>query len=290
VAVAALRFRSSGVEIWLADDRGEPTERLGVIAGDARAEPFPIRVIEELRGHLVKLDIVPADPAESDEDEPRARPASAAKTPRSAAPVTPRDDGVATSSKSVEAGARTPRRRLWAEAGGAATIAAGGFGGIVQALVGVRVEPEEQIGLGALALLPLTANEVQEAEGTAEALVNLFAVAIDYRLGDSSSSVTGTIGLGGGVAVLAMEGDAVSPYTATKDRVALGVAFLRGGVGYRFNDWLGVHGGPMLGVSAPRSVVKVRGRDVAAWGRAFASAFVGLEFGVPTPFDGAGEP
>jgi hypothetical protein len=157
----------------------------------------------------------------------------------------------------------------------------GGIGGTPQALLGLAYEDPGGLGIGVRALLPVTDNRVSAPEGEADVNVNLFIGSLELRPPVWKEWLIGAE-LGGGALLLAMQAAPRPSYVGTQDRLASGVLFASLGAGRSLADWLRLRVSAIGGVSAPRPVVRFAGREVAAWGRAFAAMALEPEATLPS--------
>jgi hypothetical protein len=244
-----------------------------VVRAPADGDGFALRVVEQVRGRLVELRLLPP--------EPEAVPATSAEKPPGGA-ATPAGEKAALETNQTKtiggppSGAETPTLGLMV--GGALTGASGGVGLTPGVALGLRLEPASRFSAALHALLPIVENEVNAPEGEASIRVNLFFAELGYRLAPSTSRFQPEIGAGAGLVVLPMEGETSEPREAHKDQLVAGVYFLGVGAGVAVEPWLRVRGGLRAGTSAPRPVVVFDGNEVAAWGRGFFAATLEAEF------------
>jgi hypothetical protein len=143
-----------------------------------------------------------------------------------------------------------------------------------------RFEPDPRWSVGVVALLPVASSDVSAPEGEAEVSATLVTAELGYspRLHDRWF-VAG--GVGGGVLVLALSGEASDAYVARDDRLTAGVYYAHASAGRKLTDWLRLRAGLLAGMSAPRPVLRFDGREVASWGRAFGGMAINAEIGFP---------
>jgi len=249
----------------------------------ADGEFFATRVVELVRGRLVELRLLPAS-------EPTPASGSGAAPDHVASPPATAGAGIT----AAPAGERAPSDRgvggpaadhslapmIWLSAGAAGTIASGGLGPTLQAGLGLRVEPSERWSIAALALLPLSVNEVAEPEGEAEVRVDLLVGEVGYSLlVDRRFRLE--IGPGAGIVMLPMAGEAAAPLEGHDEQIVSGVFFARGGGSFVVAPWFALRVSLRAGLSAPRPVVRFDSREVAAWGHGFGLAMLEGSFGWP---------
>jgi hypothetical protein len=237
----------------------------------ADGDGFATRVVEQVRGHLVELRLLPGD-AGSQPTRPKdsALPADArsldAPPPDARSPDAP-----------LARGAPAAGPHLGVSVGASAAAAFGGVGVTPGLSLGLRVEPSEQWSVTAHALLPITENEVSGPEGEADLLVNLFLADVAYRLPILSSRWELAFGPGAGILSMPMSAETSAPRTASSDRTTSAVFFAHGGVGWSATPWLRARASLRAGVVTPRPVVLFDGREVAAWGHGFLAATLEAE-------------
>jgi hypothetical protein len=87
-------------------------------------------------------------------------------------------------------------------------------------------------------------------------------------------------GAGGAIARLASSGTTATPGFDTRDAVSVTAGpLVRAAVALEITPSLRARAALASGVTFPRAVVSFGGRDVADWGRPFALATLGLEWG-----------
>jgi hypothetical protein len=242
-----------------------------VVRAPADGDGFALRVVEQVRGRLVELRLLPP--------EPEAVPTtSAEQQPGVAATAAGEKTALDNNQTRPSAGALAETPTLGLTVGGAVTGASGGVGLTPGVALGLRLEPASRFSAALHALLPIVENEVNAPEGEASIRVNLFFAELGYRLASPSARFQPEVGAGAGLVVLPMEGETSEPREAHKDQLVAGVYFLGVGAGVAALPWLRVRGGLRAGTSAPRPVVVFDGREVAAWGRGFFAATLEAEF------------
>lgn len=239
-----------------------------VVRAPADGDGFALRVVEQVRGRLVELKLLPPEPAT--DAETTAGAVAASESEKAALDTNPKraTDGVPST--------ETPTLGL--TVGGAVTGASGGVGLTPGVALGLRLEPAARFSAALRALLPIVENEVNAPEGEASVRVNLFLAEVGYRLAPPSAVLQPELGAGAGLVVLPMEGETTEPLEAHKDQLVAGVYFLSAGAGISLEPWLRLRGGVRGGLSAPRPVIAFDGRDVATWGRGFFAATIEAEF------------
>jgi len=267
-ADAALALESAEVVRLHVPAVGEKPAYDAVVARTREdGDGFASRVVEQLRGRLVDLALLP-----------EARPAASAEaaTPppvRVSTPPPPRDEGTSRTAPPGEA----PMLALLA--GGGASVAAGGLGAVPAVALGLRAEPGFGLAISGRALIPLTDATVSTAEGEADVDVQLFLGDIALRLLAPSPAFVVEAGAGGGFGLLPVDAEAVAPYEAANDRLVTGLFYLHAGAGFSVTSWLRLRAVVRAGLNAPRPVVRFDGEEVASWGRAFTAATLEGELG-----------
>jgi hypothetical protein len=247
------------VRIYVAASGEHGDYRAVVERAPADGDGFALRVVEQVRGRLVELRLLPP--------EPESRAAPVASTP-------PEPD----TSPGVEV---PPPPTLGLAVGGAMSVAAGGIGVAPAIALGLRLEPSARFSASLHALLPVVDNEVNEPEGEASVLVNLFLAELGYRFARPGARFQPEVGAGAGLVVLPLEGEAAPPREGHDDQLVAGVYFLGLGAGYSIEPWLELRAGARVGLSAPRPAIRFSEREVAAWGRPFFAATLAAEFQLP---------
>jgi len=265
---------SAEIHVSLAD--GAIVRTLARRGGERDA--FALRIVEDVYARLVELNLVEPRAA-SARTAPAAPPATteAAQTTPPAAPANP-----PLLSPNAD---RTPRAgeqwsKLWLLGGIAGTWPAGAIGATAQGVLGAELEPARRVTLAARAFLPLTENNLVEREGSADVNVSLFTADAAYTLLESGSKLSLLAGLGAGVLVLDMQGEATEPLAGQSERTAVALGFAQASVAWSAASWLRFRLSLLGGSSAPRPVVRFADREVAAWGRLFVAAAVSSEFGL----------
>jgi hypothetical protein len=274
-AVALIRLVSpdrAELEFRTAEGPGKTSLLRRPTDGDA----FALRIVEEARARLVELEIIEDSPPPARSEPAAPAPAEPRDLARSPEPArAPERDRV------LARGGRSSPPKLWASGGLAASAPAGGLGATLHAAFGARIEPTSRFSLSAQALLPVTENNLNRPEGSADANVSLFFGKLSYGFAQPARNLSVEGGLGAGVVVLSMNAEAQPPRSAATDRLTAGVYFLHGGAVWTLASWFRLSAALLGGVSAPRPVLRFEGREVATWGRPFAGFGLATEFGLP---------
>jgi hypothetical protein len=285
-AVAAVRVLAPGrVELWFpeAHDSGALEASEVLVATEDEEETFAARIMEDVRAHLVKLDLLPGTASPATPPPERATPSTA--PPAAPLPAPPRTAPESSTSRDATR-ARTPLahprndRPWWAETGVGATVATGGVPGTLQAIVGLGAS-RGNFELEAFGLLPLTDATVTGREGSTDVSATLLGARARYVLSARDAALRGAVGAGSGALVLGMRGEASSPYVGHGESATTAAFFVDAGVSYRVAGWLGLRLSTLVGVCAPRPVVVFAGHDIATWGRTFGTLIATVELGMP---------
>jgi hypothetical protein len=274
-ALAVVRVVSADrVELEIA---GAVPELRAVERRAGEGDSFALRAAEELRGRLTELNLLPA-PAPSaavpDPPPPAPAPIAASPSPPPSPAPPPADRGPSRAPTGAEA-------RLWARGGAGVLAPFGGVGPTGLAVLGLGVEPfHPSWELSAVAMLPLTENEVTEAEGEAEVGVHAFLGELEHHAAFSAKWFL-SAAVGGGALVLETRAETVSPFVAHDETLVAGIYFVRVGLVRRVAPWLRLRASALGGVSAPRPLIRFDDRDVAAWGRTFGGVTLDAELGMP---------
>jgi hypothetical protein len=167
-------------------------------------------------------------------------------------------------------------RRLWIETAAAGLASPGGVGPSMGGWAALRVDLGRLASLSLLGLVPLTQPRVDGAEGTARIRTFLIGAAVDLRMTRPSWEVRGGAGLAR--SVTAMTGDtAQAGYGNFDDTAASFSPFARSSLHVAISERLYACAGMMVGVTAPRVVIRFGDRDAATWGRPWVLGTLGLE-------------
>jgi hypothetical protein len=291
-ATAVIRLASADraeVAVGLADGAISRTLTRRPTDGDS----FALRVVEEVYARLVELRVIEprsdstAPPSQSAGGTREASPGSEpVETRRDPSPVsTPGSSHPGQPPAPADRRPDQPRTgaeaRLFLSGGLGISQPAGGVSGSLHGAIGVRLEPARRFAAAAHAFLPLTENNLSEPEGSADVNVNLFLGQIEYALLAPARTLELNAGLGAGVVVLAMHGEAEQPRTGQEQRTIAGVYFLNSSLAWSLTPWFRLRATVLGGLSAPRPVLRFENRPVASWGRPFAAAALTSEFGLP---------
>jgi hypothetical protein len=315
--VAVVRVVSaSRVELRVAALDGH-VSRIELVRADGEGDSFALRVIEQARARLVDLgwevpaerspagnagsasaaELSPpgnAESASAAEPSPPGNAESASAAPNAGERASPvasvaleRPAGAASDRLSDAALGpdATPRSLLALDAGIAASWAAGGVGVTPHALLGLRGRHETRWGASATALLPLAGSDVVAPEGEAHVSWSALAVGLDHEL-PLPAPWFASAGLGAGLWVIDVRGEARAEFEGRHDRVFAGAFFVELSVGPRVASWLALRATLLTGLNAPRPVVEFDAREVASLGRLFGVLGLSADFGlISAPID-----
>lgn len=284
-AAALVRVLSNEqVEVHIATPNAEEPYLQTLTLRPVERDSFALRIAEELRARLVELGVWAPEPV----SEPAgalpnrqgdARPREPQREPTRAT-LTPVFEPAPRDRREVEPQEGHSRPSIWFDAGLAGTLPTGGLGPTPHGVLGMRLEPLPQWGIFGAALLPLQENQLAELEGQARVNVSLFGGGLDYST-ERARRWFFAGGLGAGLLVLSMRGEAAQPFVGHDSRVLTGAYTLHVAVGQRLSDWLRIRTSLFGGASAPRAVLRFNQREVATWGRWFGGLAIRVEVGLP---------
>lgn len=281
--VATLRVISATeIEVLIQKEQGEPLlETWHRRPGEG--DLFPLRVIEDVRARLVDLELWPeqrselsrstaevgtgalpaVDPSASDRP---AEPVVEARPSSGWSPV----DAASTHGTTGASG-------FWVVGGAGVTLPEGGMGTTPNAWLGARFDWASRFGAELSALVPLTETEISEPEGDADIRATAFVGHLDYAPA-SGRAARLRVGAGGGLLLLSLRGEAEPGFVAADDMLVSGLAYAELGAAFGLGSWMRLGATALLGMSAPRPVLRFDGDDVAAWGPWFVAASLRGEF------------
>ena len=291
-AVATLRVVSAtAIEVFIQTDRGKPISETWY-RRPGEGDSFPLRVIEDVRARLVDLELWPeesaaplaveqaaattAPAAEPAAAAPAAEPAAAARAEQQAIQVPPPTHSPEVDSGTTSGPPRTHAPGLWVVGGAGVAVPDGGMGTTPHAWLGARFDWASPLGAELVALVPLSESEVAAPEGEADVSATAFLGHLDYGLGIGRSARL-RVGAGGGVLVLKLRGEAAPGFVASDDTLVSGLGYAEVGAAFGLGSWMRLGATTLLGVSAPRPVLRFDEHEVAAWGRWFVAASLRAE-------------
>ena len=257
------------VELYIAggSDLGDHAQALRRRTSEAS---FALRVVEQLRARLVDLGI-------SAEDAPTVSSAvlDTGPSPPSSEPIrapTPRDTGA-----SGEPTVALPLM-LWTRGGVGGVWATGGLTPTLEGVLGASLEVSG-LQLGISALVPLSSSDVSAREGEAEVYVASVALEVSFAR-ELSPAWRLSTGPGAGLLVVSLQGEAAESFRARDDRLLAGVYYWQGGLTWSLSETVRLRGGAILGVSAPRPVLRFDQRSVASLGPLLGGLMLQVELGL----------
>ena len=284
-AVATLRVVSAtAIEVFIQTQQGEPISETWY-RRPGEGDSFPLRVIEDVRARLVDLELWPEERGVSSPVEHEARTtAPVAPDPRAAASQ-PQQQAIQGApharSPEVDPGNTSSAPALhaagfWVVGGAGVLVPDGGMGTTPHAWLGARFDWSSPLGAELVALVPLRESEVSEPEGEADVSATAFAGHLDYAVGIGRSARL-RAGAGGGLLVLKLRGEAEPGFVASEDTLVSGLAYAELGAALGLASWMRLGATTLLGMSAPRPVLRFDEHEVAAWGRWFVAASLRAE-------------
>jgi hypothetical protein len=258
--VAVIRVTPAAVEIALLKKTDGSTvhrKRVAPSAGEpSSAELLATQTVEILRANLIA---VPAEPYP-------AVPAAAVPTrPPRPGTVPPKDE----------------RSHDIALLAGPAVVGSDAFTPSGHVLASVTYLSPLRLGATAAALFPVVPAHLSEPEGSVDLFPSIYRVTALYQPDLWSSSLFLRFSIGIALEHLRWQGAANAPnLSAVEDVFAWSPT---GGLaaGVRLAANLRVVGEATLLVGYPRTVVRLAGRDVTAWGRPAGTASIGIELSLP---------
>lgn len=314
-ASAVVRIESADhVTLTVADPSG--TLRSSTLErAPGEAEEFSVRVVEQLRAHLIELRVlVPTDAARG-ADEPRSSPAPTSRPDGASAEPGARADrataateagrgpdrrasenqepppaheglshrspsGDSTARSSAPSGDSADRRALWLFAGLGGIAPNGGLGASGHVAAGMRFETQGPFSVAATALASVSEVGTTAAEGEASGRPHLFGAQMGWEPLSENADWSVELGPGLGLLLLVLEGTGNPPFEGHKDRLVASAPYLHASAAWRVQPWLRMRAALLGGAAVPRPVVRFDERPVAAWGPWFGAATLTAELGV----------
>ena len=250
------------VEIALVNEADSSTirhKRVAASAGEpSSAELLATQTVEILRANLIA-------PRSRTALTPPVAPEAPVSRPLHAATGPPKDD-------------RAPDFALFA---GPAVLGSDAFTPSGHVLAGVNYLSPLHLGASAAAFFPVVPARLSEPEGAVDLFPSLYRLTALYQPEPWASSLFVRFSAGIALAHLHWQGAANSPnVSAAEDAFAWSPT---GGVaaGFRLAAGLRVVGEATLLVGYPRTVVRLAGREVTAWGRPAGTASISFELSLP---------
>lgn len=167
---------------------------------------------------------------------------------------------------------------LWLGAGAGLTNASPRLNRVGESRLEVRFAPSRYVALSALAFLPLSSQNISVAQGGADVHARVVGGLFHVTPIDIGDRFFVDAAIGGGAALVEMNGHAASPILSGRNAsVATGIGLGAVGVSFRALPWLAVRVDATGGLAVHRPVVQLESQDVAAWGPGFAAVTAGLE-------------
>jgi hypothetical protein len=259
-AVVRMDARRGVIELWVRRPEGAVEEALDA-SGEARSESvLALRVVEALRARGLRIERAHAEPPPALE----APPPVVAPAPAKVAPAPPVPE------------ARGDAARLWLALGPGLLVSPGGLDPELVIEADVRIEFAARWSLGASGLVPLATRSLSGPEG--EALVATWLAGGVLELEWARLPFGGVrSGLGAGVSVTSMSGDAEQGFEGANDTVTSFAPQARSSFHVDLGESFELCAGVALGVTIPEVKVAFGERTAASWGRPFFLASIALE-------------
>jgi hypothetical protein len=261
VAVMQIAGEGSRVSVWRCDPAGRLTRLQDVVVPQNKTDTptlLAFKSVELLRASLLDLPSSGGRSFEETEKQP------------------PRSGGASRVSD-----AREPSRdRLRLALQPAVTY---GFGGLLPAAhigAGARGRLWRRLGFTLLGLIPTAPMRIDEPEGSARVLAGALLPGLEVALMPPGRTLALSLGAGAGALFLRMKGTAAEPNESRSVRVVAVLPYLAVALSWALSDIIRLRTDLALGWAAPRPVVRMLDRDVAAYGAPLLGAMVGLEAGV----------
>jgi len=272
-AAAAAQLLTSPPEIllWVSDERapdhkgedgGDLLRVSEALTGHVEPELLALRAIELLRGRLLPV------PVRSPAPEP-APPAPVPTPPGpSAKPPSPPPPPLRASSREL---------RLYGLASPSLLVSPGGLPPAFYIGLSGRLSFLNHLSAEAWAFLPLVPGMVRAAEGTMALRVFFLGAGADFSIPDRNDPLLLSGGAGVGPLLLQFEGRASPPWAAAAGVRWAALVYARAGIGYRVHPRVRVRFDIMAGPVFPEPVLRIAGREVAAFGRPAVFISLGAE-------------
>ena len=227
----------------------------------------------------------PAQPAAHERGpEPVPHPAAAESARGNAAEAAPQPANAPEPEQDEEQMAEAPSparpRRFWIELAPAFSKSPGGLPGAFEGWLDLRVQATQHAAFGLFALAPLSRARLQNNQGSARLSTWLVGAGADLNLRRARWELG--VRAGAGVLLMSMNGSA-APATGLRsaEDSVLAAAVLAGPSAHlALGAGFGLCARVFVGAALPRVAVRFAGEDVAHWGRPFALATLGVEYGL----------
>lgn len=266
-AVAVLRVSTShggAVEIWLADKTDGSLVVRKLVAARAAdpssAELLATQTIEVLRANLM---VLPKPPA------------AQTRTSSAKANEHPSERVHGTSEP-------PPRTQDIAVSVGPALVGTAGFTPGAHVLLGVTYVSPYRLGVSGSALLPvIVPAHLSDQAGSVDLDASIYRVSAIFDTGALTAAFSVRFSAGLALARLHLTGTANAPdLSAEVDRVAWSPS-AGAALTYRLSEDVRFIGEASAFVGFPRTIVRLAGREVTAWGRPAIAGSVGIQISLP---------
>jgi hypothetical protein len=261
-AVVRVDTARGEAHLFVRDGTGGTTARIVERGPDDQPAPDAVlahRTVEVLRASLRELSSA-GPPAITPEP---AAPATPATTP----PDPPRSD---------------PQRHdtLLLLLGAAIAGSPGALSPTGHAALGLRWQAHPRVGVAVRGLLPVHARTLSRPEGRATAWLGTAEAWVWVGLARPARRWQPDLGASVGAVLLGVRGEATDPLRSRNELVAAATLAGGGGLSVWLHTRVRVRASGFIGAAVPRPAVRFAGREVAAWGRPFGGAVLGVEIGV----------
>ena len=239
----------SEVVVWV-DGRGKAraiVRELPVSTDDGSEALVVLRVVELLRASLRDVETTTADPTPTSELEP--------PLPTAA----------------------LPWPRWLVDLGPALAAAPGGIGVSPQIWMSVRLMPDRHFGIRLSGLAPTVGPQIRDDEGRARVSIAQVVAGPHVVFRPADRIVQPDVGLGLGVSVIRVDGDATPPFVSMTDHIVGFTARIGAGLAFVVHPAWAIRLDGAIGVSAPLPQVAFGTRTVARWGQPYALGAVAVE-------------
>ncbi len=261
-AIAAIRIKANppACEIWVPRLGGDSSPSSEVIDGSGKTEAvLAIQAVEVLRARLLKIGIA---------------------APKSAIPMPPPAPAPTTLHVEPTRVHHVEHHPIWIGIGSWMLGSPGGFSPSVITGLTLSSPVGKHWIVATRVWVPITAAEESQPQGTTQLWLFSGSGSLAYELGDSESTWNGRLHLGFGALLLHYQPEANPPFHAHAPTFITGQNYAAFEVNRRLESRLRIGLELSSGLSWPRPVLMVAGKDVADWGRPYFAAGVHGEFDV----------
>lgn len=231
-------------------------------------ESFALRVVESVRARLVDLGWQVPKPRDDGSAS-----AAVVEPTQAPAPVVERN-----TDPTVYAVSKPTSLQVWLGPGAGAIFAAGGFAPLPLASLSLRTDVDSTWGVHLAGVVPLSASTLERSEGQGRLLWYDASAGVHLLL-PLAAPWFASGGLGGGIALLNLRGQARQGFAGVRDHVRTGSAHLELSFGRTLTQWLRLRVHGQAGLLAPRPVLRFDEREVASVGRLHGSLGLSVEGG-----------